>query len=192
MWTRAQAMENYNYWNDERVINSMVTDDNFFIQNSKTEINMNWVREKWDDWSHYQELVEGEEDWTLEQWNEATEQAWKKWLKDLGGSATVQCETKFVICPTCNGRGTHTNPNIDCGGITASEWAEWGPEEQDRYMSGGYDVTCSHCNGEKVIQEFEYDTKNPLYNWCCERLQEYYQDQYDYAREVAAERAWGA
>ena len=49
MWSRAQAMENYNYWNDERTINSMVTDDNFFIQNSKTEINMNWVREKWDD-----------------------------------------------------------------------------------------------------------------------------------------------
>ena len=70
MWTRQQAMENYNYWNDERVINSMVDDDNFFIENSKTEINMDWVREKWDDWSHYEELVEGEEDWTLEQWNE--------------------------------------------------------------------------------------------------------------------------
>ena len=192
MWTRQQAMENYNYWNDERVINSMVDDDNFFIENSKTEINMDWVREKWDDWSHYEELVEGEDDWTVEQWNEATEQAWKKWLKDLGGSATVQCETKYQVCPTCNGRGTHTNPNIDCGGITASEWAEWGPEEQDYYMSGGYDVTCSHCNGQRVIQELEYETTNPLYNWCCERLQEHYEAQYEYAREVAAERRWGA
>ena len=36
MWTRQQAMENYNYWNDERTISSLVTDDNFFIQNSKT------------------------------------------------------------------------------------------------------------------------------------------------------------
>lgn len=176
MWTRAQMMENYNYWNDERTINSMVTDDNFFIQNSKTKINMAWVRDKWEDWADYEEL----------------ECTFEEWLKSLGGSATVQCETKYEICPTCQGRGTHTNPNIDCGGITASEWAEWDEYEKDYYMSGGYDVTCSQCNGEKVIQTFEYDTKNPLYNWCCERLNEYYEAQYDYAREVAAERRWGA
>ena len=176
MWTRQQAMENYNYWNDERTINSLVTDDNFFTQNSKTQIDMAWVQDKWEDWAHYEEL----------------ECTFKEWLKSLGGSATVQCETKYEICPTCNGRGTHTNPNIDCGGITASEWAEWGPEEQDHYMSGGYDVTCYTCHGEKVVQQLEYDTRNPLYNWCCERLQEYYQDQYDSAREMAAERAWGA
>ena len=59
-------------------------------------------------------------------------------------------------------------------------------------MSGGYDVTCYTCNGEKVIQELEYDTKNPLYNWCCERLQEHYEYQYESAREYAAERRWGA
>lgn len=192
MWTRAQAIENYNYWNDERTINSMVSDDSFFVENSKIQIDMAWVREKWDDWSHYEELLEGKDDWTAEQWNQATEVAWSNWLKSLGADAIVVCETKFAICPTCQGRGTHTNPNIDCGGITSSEWAEWGPEEQDHYMSGVYDVACSQCNGEKVIQEFEYETKNALYNWCCERLNEHYETQYESARETAAERAWGA
>jgi hypothetical protein len=57
MWTRAQAMENYNYWNDERTINSMVNDDSFFVKNSNTQIDMTWVRDKWNDWSHYEELV---------------------------------------------------------------------------------------------------------------------------------------
>lgn len=176
MWTRQQAMENWNYWSDERTINSMVTDDNFFIKNSKTQINMAWVQEKWEDWAEYEEL----------------KCTFKEWLKSLGGNASVQCETKYEICPTCQGRGAHTNPSIDCGGITASEWAEWDEEERDYYMSGGYDITCSQCHGEKVIQTFEYDTNNPLYNWCCERLQEYYEYQYEYAREVAAERRWGA
>lgn len=192
MWTRSQMMENWNYWSDERTINSMVTDDSFFIKNSNTQINMDWVREKWEDWAEYEEIFHYESDWTDKQCFEAVQKAFAKWLNDLGGDAKVQCESKFEVCPTCNGRGTHTNPSIDCGGITASEWAEWDPEEQDYYMSGGYDVTCSHCNGKRVIQTFEYDTKNPLYNWCCERLNEHYEFQYEYAREVAAERRWGA
>ena len=35
MWTQAQRMENYNYWNDQRTISSMVTDDDFFMKKSK-------------------------------------------------------------------------------------------------------------------------------------------------------------
>ena len=175
MLTYQQRIEEMNYWSDSRTIESLVTDDNFFIPNSKTQINMIWVQDKWEDWAFYEEL----------------ECTFEEWVKALGGSATVQCETKFVLCPTCQGRGTHTNPNIDCGGITASEWYEWGPEEQDHYMSGAYDVSCYQCNGEKVIQQFEYDTKNPLYNWCCERLNEYYEAQYESAQEYAKEKRYG-
>lgn len=175
MWSRQQAIENYNYWSDERVISSMVTDDDFFVKNSKTQINMAWVQEKWEDWKDYEEL----------------ECTFEEWIKSLGGNANVEYNSRFEICSTCQGRGTHTNPSIDCGGITASEWAEWDEEEKHYYMSGRYDISCSQCNGEKVVQQFEYDTKNPLYNWCCERLNEHYEYQYEYAREVAAERRWG-
>lgn len=175
MWSRAQAIENYNYWNDTRVINSMVQDDCFFVKGSSTQINMAWVEDKWEDWAE----------------NEEIQSTFKEWLEQLGGSATLQYETKFEICPTCNGRGTHTNPNIDCGGITASEWEEWDPEERDHYMNGGYDVTCSHCHGKRVIQHLEYDTQNPLYNWCSERLAEHYEYEYEYAQERANELRWG-
>lgn len=191
MWTRAQMIENYNYWNDPRTIESLVSDDTFFVKGSKTEIDMNWVRQKWENWFFDEELVEGKDNWTNEQCNEATEKAWKKWLEKLGRNATVQCKTKFEICGTCQGRGSHTNPSIDCGGITASEWDEWDEEEKYYYMSGRYDVSCSECHGEKVIQTLEYETSNLLYNWCCERLNEHYEAEYEYAREVAAERRWG-
>ena len=28
----------------------------------------------------------------------------------------VALPTRFVVCPTCRGTGTHVNPSIDCGG----------------------------------------------------------------------------
>lgn len=191
MWTTQQKMDNYNYWNDERTIQSLVSHDSFFVKNSTTLIDMNWVREKWEDWSHCEELVKGEDDWNLEQWEKATEKAWQTWLESLGSSSTVGCESKFEVCPTCNGRGTHVSPSIDSGGITMSEWAEWDPEERDYYMSGRYDVTCFECHGKNVIQVLEYDTKNKLYNWCCARLEEYYEAQYESSREMAWEKAMG-
>lgn len=191
MWTRSQWMDNINYWSDSRVIEGLITHDAFFIKGSNTQIDMNWVREKWGDWSHYEELVKGEDDWTLEQWNEATEQTYQKWLQSLGGKATVVCESKYHVCTTCQGRGTHVSPSIDSGGITASEWAEWSHEDQDYYMSGAYDVTCSQCHGKRVMQTLEYETNNPLYNWCCERLNEYYESQYESAQEYAWEKRMG-
>lgn len=192
MWTRAQMMENYNYWSDPRTIEGLVSNDSFFVKGSNTRIDMQWVREKWEDWSHDEELVQGEDDWTPDQWSEATEAAYEKWLQNLGAEATVVVQSSFQVCGTCQGRGTHVNPAIDCGGITASEWAEWDDYEKDYYMSGAYDVTCNQCNGEKVIQNLEYETNNKLYNWCCERLSEHYEYQYESAREMAEERRWGA
>lgn len=55
------------------------------------------------------------------------------------------------VCDRCEGHGTHSNPNIDGNGITASEWAEWHPDEQDAYINGEYDVTCEKCHGNNVI-----------------------------------------
>src|SRR5210317_287693 len=104
MWTRAQMMENYNYWSDERTIQGLISDDSFFIKGSKTEIDMTWVREKWNDWSFNEELVKGQEDWTVEQWNQATEETWKKWLQSLGARSTVIVDSKIEVRSTCNGR----------------------------------------------------------------------------------------
>ena len=191
MWNRKQAIDEYNYWSDSRVINSMIKVEPFFVKGSASQINMDWVREQWDLWSENEDLYDTEEDWTYEQCVEAADKAFETWLKNLGAKATVVSNSKFEICPTCEGRGTHTNPSIDSGGITASEWAEWSYEEQDDYMSGVYDVICSQCSGEKVIQILEYDTSNRLYNWCCKIQEEIYEAEYEHAQLVAMERRFG-
>lgn len=58
----------------------------------------------------------------------------------------------FEVCPTCEGHGTHVNPSIDAGGISR-EFFEDDPDFAEAYTSGGYDVTCSGCDGLRVVHK---------------------------------------
>ena len=70
-----------------------------------------------------------------------------------GDEEDFQLPAKFELCPKCKGKGSHMNPNIDGHGITSDEWErDWSEEEKESYRNGDYDVTCSKCNGEKVIK----------------------------------------
>lgn len=69
---------------------------------------------------------------------------------------------KFVVCPTCDGRGTHVNPSIDAHGITAEEWdRDWDDEEREAYLSGRYDVPCYECKGANVVPEVDERRADP-------------------------------
>jgi hypothetical protein len=63
----------------------------------------------------------------------------------------VSLPTKFELCSRCQGAGTHVHPSIDGNGITQSEWAEWDEDDRETYRSGGYDVCCETCKGERVV-----------------------------------------
>jgi len=56
----------------------------------------------------------------------------------------------YTVCPTCEGRGSHVNPSIDCGGITSNDWDE-DPDFEEEYRGGRYDVACYGCKGQRVI-----------------------------------------
>ena len=102
----------------------------------------------------------------------------------------IKFPTKFEICSQCDGHGSHVNPSIDCGGITSSEWAEWDHEDQERYMSGGYDIPCTNkCDNGKVLISI-YD-KSPFGRWAMSILNEYNYRQQEYALERANELRWG-
>ena len=73
-------------------------------------------------------------------------------LVDSDGYETeVALPTRFVVCPTCRGTGTHVNPSIDCGGreSPADEW--FGFPDDDPYLNGEYDVPCYGCDGNNVV-----------------------------------------
>lgn len=95
---------------------------------------------------------------------------------------------KWAVCPTCNGKGSHVNPSVDCGGLTASDFEE-DPDFGESYMRGDYDVTCSECGGKRVVPELQGTTPEVRSLLACLDVIE--ADDADYERTVRAERAMG-
>ena len=89
-------------------------------------------------------------------------------LEKFGRVWDLPCH--FVVCGRCKGEGAHTNPNIDGNGITAMEMDELGPDFEEAYFRGDYDVTCEECKGEKVVLEVN---RNQAKHSSPEELKEY-------------------
>ena len=105
---------------------------------------------------------------------------------DEGDEDEIQIPAKWEICDRCHGNGTRVNPNIDGHGMTAEEWADFGEEEREMYMNGGYDVQCeAGCRDGKILVPDEN---------CCGRephktnLVIYYKQREQKARELREDR----
>ncbi len=92
---------------------------------------------------------------------------------------------KFEVCQTCEGRGSHVNPSIDDNGITQSEWAEWDEDERETYRSGGYDVTCYECGGQRVVEVPDLEHASEAVKLHVERMD---RESAEAAAEEAADR----
>jgi hypothetical protein len=75
--------------------------------------------------------------------------------EETGDEVTHRLPAIYAVCNRCRGSGKHCNPNIDGNGITSDEWDEWGDDERETYLTGGYDVTCHECGGKRVILEID-------------------------------------
>jgi|SRR5215472_7868761 len=67
---------------------------------------------------------------------------------------------KWIVCPVCKGEGTTVNPNIDCHGLTPSDFDD-DPDLAEAYFKlerlyfhcqdGDYDIPCNACSGRRVV-----------------------------------------
>jgi hypothetical protein len=92
----------------------------------------------------------------------------------------------FEVCPRCQGRGVHDAWE---GGMTQDEMDEQGAEFLDDYLGGVYDVTCSVCDGLRVVAEVDrsrcsLDELAAYDGWL--------KDEAEWLHEVAAEQRMGA
>ena len=62
----------------------------------------------------------------------------------------------YVVCETCEGKGSHVNPSIDSHGISPEEFAE-DPDFAEQYFSGAYDQQCNECHGARVVPDIDED-----------------------------------
>lgn len=95
-----------------------------------------------------------------------------------GTVAEVALPTRWEVCPVCEGAGTHVNPAIDAGGLTAEDFAD-DPDFAEDYFAGAYDQTCNRCKGRSTVREVDFDRLSP-------EVRELYERQ---LREEAATRA---
>jgi hypothetical protein len=66
----------------------------------------------------------------------------------------------FQVCDTCNGKGSHVNPSIDCNGLSREDFDE-DPDFAEAYFEGQYDVPCYGCGGKRVTPEIDQDRIDP-------------------------------
>ena len=68
---------------------------------------------------------------------------------DDGVDHEVELPGRYIVCQRCQGKGQHCNPSI--GAITEEQWhRDWSRDEQEMYLTGGYDVPCHECDGRRV------------------------------------------
>jgi hypothetical protein len=95
------------------------------------------------------------------------------------GDEEIEVPFEWEVCPTCNGKGTHVDPDIDSHGISSDEFAD-DPDFEKAYFKGRYDVSCYECNSKRVIPV----TKD-------ERVLEHIKNEQNYAYESMQERKMG-
>ena len=59
--------------------------------------------------------------------------------------------TLWAVCPVCDGNGSHVNPSIDAGGLTAEDFAD-DPDFRRDYFGGAYDQPCNRCGGRSTVR----------------------------------------
>jgi hypothetical protein len=95
---------------------------------------------------------------------------------------------KYVVCPRCEGHGSHVNPNIDGNGLTADDFME-DPDFMDDYLTGVYDVSCYECNGLRVVVVLDEERTDPE---LVKAYREYQRDEAAFNAEWMAEIRMGA
>jgi len=153
-----RAMDNYNYWMDPRVRAGMIHDP-FEVLESNDRVTKVSI---------YSSMVDPDDD------------------EDDGKKVIMEVPTRYEVCGMCEGSATVVNPSIDAGGLTQEDMYERGPEFEEEYFAGHYDVQCPECKGKRVVPLLEFPKEVQA------RVDEWYADEADHARTVAMERAMGA
>jgi len=107
---------------------------------------------------------------------------------DDGNDEEHDIPVRFKVCGTCNGKGMHVNPSVDCNGLTADDFDE-DPDFREEYCAGRYDVTCYECEGRRVNPVIDEERVDPD---ILKAIHSQWQSQAESRAERDAERRMGA
>lgn len=113
-----------------------------------------------------------------------------KWEDDEGEEHLNELPGKYEVCDRCRGKGVHDHEAFN-NGISMQDFHE-DPDFHRDYMKGRYDVTCSVCNGKRVVLVPDEDSLDEDQK---KILEQYYNNlrwEAEYRAECDAERRMGA
>jgi len=68
-----------------------------------------------------------------------------------GGKSFIMVEGQRIVCPSCNGTGSHVRRDIDDSRLIDSMREDGDDEGIRSYFRGSFDVTCEECKGRNVV-----------------------------------------
>ena len=107
---------------------------------------------------------------------------------EQGDDEQIEVPIAFSVCQTCEGRGSHTNPSVDCNGISGEDF-ERDQEFREEYYSGVYDVSCYGCNGKRVTPDIDVQRCDPD---ILKKLRQQQEEDAEFRRIEESERRMGA
>lgn len=108
-----------------------------------------------------------------------------------GENGCIDLPAHNVVCPRCRGEGTHDHPAFSNGFTRDDEFVD--EDFIHEYMSGTYDVTCSVCDGRRVVPEIDNpETLTGHRKVAYDYLMDWHRSEAQHRAEVAAEMRMGA
>ncbi len=75
-----------------------------------------------------------------------------------GNEFQVALPARRIVCPRCDGTGTHDHPAFS-NGVDHEHLED--PDFSENYLRGHYDVRCEECNGDRVVLAVDWDALTP-------------------------------
>jgi hypothetical protein len=106
-----------------------------------------------------------------------------EWVDD----DTILVEGEMVVCPTCQGTGSHVRHDLDDSAMVDSMREDGDEEGLEAYFNGAFDERCTECNGNNVVL-----APRNVPEWAAKAMRRW-DDQKEYDRAIQeAERRMGA
>jgi hypothetical protein len=100
----------------------------------------------------------------------------------------LEVPAKRVVCSRCNGTGRH-DPEAWSNGLSQEFLDERDEEWHEDYMAGKFDVVCTECKGQNVVDAIDWDSCTPEQQKAAD---DHYQELANSRAEAEAERRMGA
>lgn len=97
-----------------------------------------------------------------------------------------------IVCPMCNGTGSHVRHDIDDSGMVDSMREDCDYDGMEEYYRGGFDVVCTTCEGQNVVEELDIASFYQDYPVEAKAVAKWEDGLREIDAEAAAERRAGA